>query len=299
MSENITHMAVLDDCFRIVLNLEKVHPALHEVVRTQRDIARLGTITRGGDSHTVQLLESFRQRWATRQPEDRLEAKLAFVLGWLCHRAADRQMKPLFREVEPGRPVSPAECSIYHDAFLFHEVYADGREQPYQPRMFDFLNLSREAGLNPDAVMEVVHAAFSRALLELHTFSPNPQDAEGWIDRLFKLQQVFRVDIERYARAIASPDPDKVRRFIIDTNFYDRQEPIIRVARAIQRNQPVEPSEVASAAEAAAQTHYGKAVKMSVDYIRAASEFLERQISRDGLGQRLNIGKLGRDNEIV
>ena len=130
MSENVTHTGVLDDCFRLMLVSEEICDAFKEVARSQNDFARLGGITRSGDRFTVQLLTDFRKRWASRKPEDKLEPKLAFVLGWLTHRAADRQMKPVFREAEPDRTQSPSDCSVYHDAFVFNEVFAVGNYTP-------------------------------------------------------------------------------------------------------------------------------------------------------------------------
>ena len=94
MSENVTHTGVLDDCFRLMLVSDEICDAFKEVAQSENDFARLGGITRSGDRFTVQLLTDFRKRWEGRRPEDKLEPKLAFVLGWLTHRAADRQMKP-------------------------------------------------------------------------------------------------------------------------------------------------------------------------------------------------------------
>ncbi|OGG56262.1 MAG: hypothetical protein A3F84_10340 [Candidatus Handelsmanbacteria bacterium RIFCSPLOWO2_12_FULL_64_10] len=290
MSENVTHTAVLDDCFRLMLASDEVCEAFKEVGRTQRGFARLGGVTRSGDRFTVQLLTDFRARWKTRRPEDRLEPKLGFALGWLCHRAADRQMKPVFREAEPGRTESPSECSVYHDAFLFREVYAGGKEGPYQSGMF-------EEG--PAGAEDLFRTLLQRALVGLHTFIPDREDVEGWLGRLFALQQGFEVDLKRYAAAISRPDPEKVRRFITAVNFYDATEPIIAAARGIQRGEPVTAGQVREAARAEALSHYAQALRMGYGYLCAASDFFAGDMSPEALRERLDVGRPGRDGKGV
>jgi hypothetical protein len=283
MSENITHTAIADDCLRLLRAAREICPAFQEVARDQREVARLGGITRYGDRFTVRLLESFRARWPTRQPADQLEPKLAFVLGWLAHRAADRQMKPVFREADPDHSQDPTECSVYHDAFVFREVFAGGRDEPYHPAMFDDRWQSAD---------EVLRALLQRALLELHTLIPDGDDIEGWLDRLLGLRQTYQVDRARYAEAILRPDPAKVQRFIVAMNFYDPADPIIVAARALQRG---EPADVTAAADAPARSHYGQALQLGWSYLKAASDFFTGELSAAELTARLNIGRPGRD----
>ncbi len=290
MSENVTHTAALDDCFRLMLTSDEVCEAFKEVGRTQRAFARLGGVTRSGDRFTVQLLTDFRVRWKGRRPEDRLEPKLGFVLGWLCHRAADRQMKPVFREAEPGHSESPSECSVYHDAFLFREVYAGGKEGPYRPGMF-------EEG--PAGAEDLFRTLLQRALVGLHTFIPDREDVEGWLGRLFALQQGFEVDLKRYAAAISRPDPEKVRRFITAVNFYDAGEPIIAAARGIQRGEPVTAGQVREVTRIEARSHYAQALRTGYGYLRAASDFFAGDMSPEALRERLDVGRPGRDGKGV
>lgn len=301
MSESITHTAVLDDCLRLMLAADEVCPAFCEAARRHRDFARLGVVTRAGDRHTVRLLKSFGERWAARRPEHLLEAKLAFVLGWLCHRAADRQMKPVYREVELGREMKPTECSVYQDAFLFREIYASGPDSPYHPRFFEpgLASFPAARGLEIGAVEELCQALLQRSLVSLHTLIPDDQDAEGWLEHLFKLRQEFRVDVRRYAEAIARPDLQKLRRFIVETRFYDPQEPLIAAARALQHGQALPAAKVRDGLRGEPATHYGKALKTGCGYLLAASELFSGKLSEEAANQRLEIGKPGRDGRNV
>ncbi|GAB4458954.1 MAG: hypothetical protein OHK0029_20930 [Armatimonadaceae bacterium] len=301
MSENITHTALFDDGFRLMAASPEICDAFKTFNEDQRRFGRLGGITRHGDFSTVKLLTLYREKWEARTPEDRLEAKLAFVLGWLTHRAADRQMKPVFREAEPNRDYSPSHCSIYHDAFVFHEIYAGGKTGPYHPAMFDskLESLPISQVLDVPAVEEMFQTLMQRALLELHTFIPDDDNIDGWLDRLFKLRQKFSVDRERYAQAIAQPNPEWYQRFIVEMNFYDRDEPILRTARAIQHGESVAPEEVAAAVAAPAKSHYAQALQMGYIYIRAASDFFVSDMTPDELNRQFKIGELGRDGKPV
>lgn len=296
MSENIVHTGILDDCFRLMANSDEICESFKEAAVAHRDFARLGTITRWGDRFTVDLLSTFRERWASRSDDDQLDVKLAFVLGWPCHRATDRQMKPVFREAEPNRTQKPSECSIYHEAFVFHEVFQSGRQNPYHEATFErSLESLPAAAIDVEATEELLRVIMQRALIEMHTFIPDAEDIEGWFERLFARQQRFYVDLERYAAAITDPDPAKVKRFITDVNFYGREDPIIAGARAIQCGEAIEASAIVDMTRAPAASHYGRALQLGFTYLLAASDYFIGAIDRQRLYERLDIGKLGRD----
>ncbi len=301
MSENVTHTGILDDCFRLMQVSDEICDAFKEVAVSQNDFARLGGITRSGDRFTVQLLDSFRKRWADRKPEDKLESKLAFVLGWLTHRAADRQMKPVFREAESDRTQSPSDCSVYHDAFVFMEVFAGGKEAPYNTATFEegMQSLPVASAFDVAEVEAFFRALLQRALIELHTFIPDRDNIEPWLEKLSTLQQRFYVDINRYAAAIYKPDPEKVKRFITDVNFYDKEDAIIVAVRGIQRGEGVTAVQVKEAAEADAKSQYAQALQIGFGYLCAASEFFTTDMVPDALKARLDIGKPGRDGKSV
>lgn len=65
------------------------------------------------------LLERLRDRAAAGTFAEGDTRKLAFVMGWLSHRACDRQFKRLFRQLDPECAATPRDCSIYHDVHLF------------------------------------------------------------------------------------------------------------------------------------------------------------------------------------
>lgn len=299
MSEGITHTAVLDDAFRLVLAGEPATESVRGAIETHWDFARLGGVTRGADRSTVRLLGELRDSGGELSPTE--EARLAFVLGWLCHRAADRQMKPVFRALDGDCPRSPRDCSVYHDAFVFREVYQLGRRGPFPADMFADgpERLARSCDVDADAGERLMQVVMRRSLLAIHTLIPDSADAGAWIDRLGESAQKFRVDLDRYGEAIFRPDPDKVRRFLTEGNFYDADEPLLRTAARLRAGEQVSQAAVSAAVASAPVSHYAQAVSRSVGYVRAADGFLRGETSPDDLSERLDIGRPGVDGKSV
>jgi hypothetical protein len=301
MSEKITHTIAMDDSFRLMLASEALCPAFTVAAKTCWDIARLGSGTRAGDRHSLVLLTRFRERWSDKTAEDHLEAKLAFVMGWLCHRAADRQMKPIFRSLNPGSAETPTECSVYHDAFLFRERYLRDQERLYTRATFeaDLGSLPVAGSLDVSALRELFHTLLQQSLVEIHTLDPDEAHIEAWLDGLVRLQQGFYVDVDRYAQAIAAPDPAKLARYVSDIGFYERTDPVIAAAEALQRGEALASTEVRKAIDRSGKSHYARALGTACRYLASASAYFEREIDIEELRQRLDIGKPGRDGKPV
>lgn len=285
MSENITHTAVTDDCARLAIYSATVCTPFKEVFSRHLEIARLGGITRSGGKFVVSLLGRYREVWSSTAPNGLLGQKLAFVLGWLCHRAADLQMKPIFRAVDGECALDPTDCSVYHDVFLFRTVYASGKSEPYTPGI-----LSLDAG----GLEEALRSLWQRALVGMHTFIPDQEDIEAWLERLFETRQQFYVDLDRYAQALTHPDSDKVRRFLDEVHFYHDQDPLIQLARSIQAGAPATEIDLAAALDAAAkQSQYAQALRRGYLYLEAASGYFVGQLDEAALADALERGKQG------
>jgi hypothetical protein len=280
MSENITHVAVCDDCHRLLSRLPQICSAFQEAI-THRELARLGSVTRATDRFNPPLLARIREGWAGREPAENLPRKLAFSLGALCHRAADRTFKPVFRALQPGYQVSPSDVSVYHDVTLFREVYKEGAEPPYSPDLFKA----------ETAFEEHFRVLVQRALIAMHTFIPDVENAEAWLEQVIDLRQRFYVELARYAAAYNDPDPAKVERYIIEPNFYDETDPLLQLARAIQKGEAVSGAQVAEALEAEAGSQYDQAVRRGLRYLRVANGFFLGEMDADALRQGLEIGR--------
>lgn len=285
MSENVTHTAVVDDCARLARRWSAVCPPFQRVLERHHEFARLGGLTRAGDNHTPRLLRDLREAWADGGSDETARRKLAFTLGWLCHRAADRQFKPVFRATDPDCPRSPTDCSVYHDAFILRALYGGGEREPYCGAI---------EARDVDALEDALRSLWQRALVAIHTFIPDEEDVHGWLERLFAARQRFRVDLRRYAEALANPDPQKVRRFIEEPGFYDAADPLIRLARDIQDGQAGENMDIEGAIRSASSgSQYAGALARGLSYLRAASDYFERRVGEQELRELLDIGRPG------
>lgn len=280
MAEHITYTAVQDDCFRLMLVSNDTCDDFDTVSYTQLESGRLGSVTVGNELPFVDLLESLRARWQNRQPEERLEAKLAFVLGWLCHRATERQLSPFYATFQEEDAI---ECAIYHDVFLLREVYAGGKNLPFNPFLLDPKEHPAVAGVAIDggSLEQLIRALVQRSILALHSLTPDEQNIEGWLENLLTLQQRYGVNLQRYSQIFAQPDPAKVRRYITERNFYAENDPHIRVARAVQHRDELRVSYVTRALQVTPTSHYGLTLKRGYDSLLAASNFFTHKITRE------------------
>lgn len=300
MSEHIVHTAVYEDC----LNLMGVSAAISEdfklVASDYRDFGQLGSVTVSGDEFSFKLLKEYREKWSSRTPEDHLEFKLAFVFGWVSHRAADREMKPVWRlgpikEIAAQQGLKPTECSIYHEAHIFREYYMDEAVFSIAILPEKQAELSSALGVSTEALVKLVHGVVKRSLIEMHTLKPDYDDVNGWFDKLYNRQQKFYVDVQRYANAVLNPDPGKLKMFITDVNFFDSGDPVITICKKLRKGENVTTAEVAAALEAENTSHYAKAVILGFNYLKAASDYYRGDIDFEMLQDRLDIGKKGPD----
>jgi len=302
MSENITHTAVMDDAFNLMLVSNRITDAFKQAGKNHRRFGQLAGVTRSGDRFTIDLLDRYRKSWpgnSGKSGEASLEAKIAFILGWLCHRATDREFKPVFRSFDPEGKLSPTDCSVYHDAFLFRELYMN--EPEFSQTMFEsnMGGVAASTAVDVDSLLELFRVCLKRILIEMHTFIPDQDDIDGWLEKLHSLQQTFYVDSDRYAEAVARPDPEKMRMFIEEIDFYDRSERLIVLTRSLRDGNSATQDELESVLTAETKSHYAGAVQRCFRYIEAASLFFEDDIDRDGLSERLDIGKPGSDGKSV
>lgn len=280
MSEHITHVAICDDVSR----LARVHPAVDEAFKSalehHMDIARLGAVTRGADRFSAEFFA------ASRQHDARMLQHLAFALGTLAHRAADRLMKPIFRYFgHKSDRDGPCEASIYMDIFALREVLCtdEVRSELYRRAIYERV---------PGAFEDAFRVIWQRALIGLHTFAPDFSDPVGWLDRLLDTIQHYTVSLDRYARAAQEWAPDKVKRYIEETRFYNKDEPLIAAARALARGEKVQPALVVSALEATddRSSRWARSLAKALRYILAAGRFRAGEIGLEEVKALFDVG---------
>lgn len=298
MSEHIVHTAILEDSFRIGVGLSCIPESFREIMKNFEHFAQLGCITVSGDQFSFRLLEEYKPLWPHR--DELLKAKLAFVLGWVSHRACDREMKPIWKEpkmkgrgsdVDPA--LSPTECSVYHEGVMFNRYYRSNSKfyltiYPEKTECLpgaDMLDLERAASF--------IQMAFGACYLDIQTLNPD-KGMQEFFEELCMRSQKFYVDLRRYTRASENPEPDLTAQYVTDINWISDQDPLVHLASRLRRSEIPRTEEYDTAFSAQPLSHYGKALNLSLRYIATAAEYLENPTMEiEELKERLDIGKKG------
>lgn len=294
MSEHITHVAACEDVTRLVAAMPAVPAPLRDAMTGRADAAQMGSITRRMDFFSVPLLHEARQRAEAaaagggKSPEP--DAKLAFILGGLTHRSADRHMKPVFQHFKQQLDAARGfnECTIYCDVKILQEVYGGGGpDGPFPPGL-----LTPEAAASTAQLEELLRHVLRRTLISMHTINPDDQHPDQWLTALLDAEQDFKIKIERYIEVATRPDPVKVQRYLVDTNYYYPDAPIIQAARRLQAGETLIEADVATAigGTGVKDGRYAQLLAGGVKYVRSVGFYFEHLIDEEELAKGLHIG---------
>lgn len=290
MSEYLAHNLVYDDTARLAQLSTKINEPIKEAYRNQGLAGRLGSGTRKGGTYMTPLLTNLRSRWKGAETSQEDRTILGFTLGWTAHRAADRWFKPIYAKLNPDFDPDltgqyPIPIRIYHDVILFQEMMDHGKGEPGAPGLLDrYMEGHPAAGAVSSGLVENLFAAhLQRSLVGLHSFSYEEQDLDEWIKTFFIRIEPLYVDIDRYTRYYHEPDLDSLRRFVLTPNFYDREDPLIALARSIQRGKLDESIDFDKAMAHAKEqgSQYAKGLWISLRFAQACSDYFDGVIDAE------------------
>jgi hypothetical protein len=303
MSEHIVHTGILEDSVAIMPYLKKIPEGFFQSVQRHIGFARLGCITVSGDTYSFRLLEEYKPIWKKR--DDLLEAKLAFVLGWISHRACDREMKPIWHIVEiSGRGsdanpvVSPTECSVYHEGTLYNLYYSG--DPVFHLAIFPG-HLAEWPGaelVDLPLMSEFIESSYAMNMMDIQTIPlPSPgqhSSDQRFIEDVCLRAQKFYVDINRYTRASSQAVPSLKKSYVIDINWYNENDLIVALVSRLRRGDSISGLDIEVSLNMPASSHYGRALQLSLRYIiSAATYFTDDNMSIETLKECLDIGKKG------
>lgn len=107
----------------------------------------------------------------------------------------------------------------------------------------------------------------------MHTFVPDVDDIEGWFDRLDQMIREWEQHMEQLASAVVDPDPEKARQSVDQSNFYDEDDALIRLAESIRSGIQPSQDEIDAALSADPRSEYARALNQAVRSLRRASQF--------------------------
>ncbi len=301
MSEHITHVAVYEDCARLIKADKNNFPGVFvESIEKGYDCGLFCSGTRGNHLNSVPIIEKYKNRDKGSFKLKELE-QIAGAIGWITHRASDLQMKPLFKIIEDEKhPVfHDNECQMYHDAIVFKEVYLGGTissESIYEP--FSPATLSHDMNEHPVADkinVPVTEQIFTHYFLgeyvKQHDFFNEMNDVDEYLDLVINNSQDLYEDLRVYINAFQNPEHHKLMEYIYNYNVYDQNDSLIQIVRDIQLNNKY-PSNVYlknSLNEASQQSQYAQALKKGYDFVMALADFYQDKKSKDDTYDFLSI----------
>ena len=291
MSEHLTHIAIYDDTYRLVLHSKDFHEAFKTSLRNHPDVGLLCSASRGNHLFAIPFLEEVRDQWKSRKPGDDVEEKIAAAIGWLSHRAIDLQVKPMYLKIDKIEEArySETENEIYHDAVTFDKVYQRGKASSVSPNVYLSEAILTEH-MHGHPAFSLMHVAqlepmmcgmVQQNLLSLNQFNATAQSPDEWLDKLPDHYQKLGENLHTYTEAFQRPDPVKMEKYIHSINYYNEEDELIRLARDLQHGRKSSISLDDALSKADNQSHYAQGLRRSIQFIMSANAFFEKKIDKD------------------
>ncbi len=298
MSEHITHVAVFEDAARLLSARPSDFPPEFQAAISQHyDYGIVACSTRGNRQFAVPIIKKYKSQ----SLDDRASAELCGALGWISHRAADAQLNYLADTVdaENNPYYTGQDLKLYYDAVVKHNVYDSGRRSTLSRNEFiDGSTLATNMSASPaarhfeTAALERLWTnGMMREFIQLHHFyqaQPTTDDLVKYVETFDTRAQYYGENLPLYERAFENPDPVIMQAVNYRINFYDPDDQIIRLVRAIQLGDQPEQSVEMALQGAETQSHYARTLKLNYEYWMAAGRFFKDQISEEVLEHALN-----------
>lgn len=272
-AEALTPLAIADDGIALAALATGLAAPLRHSLTTRPAIVYVSGLLRHGEQQVIPLLMQCRTHWDKRKDGDFTVEKLALAAGWLLHQATRATFQPLWQKL--GDEATISACRLYHDVTLLREWRGEQ---------------GQSATVSRQDLSDLFRAMSQRLMIRLHTFEPDEEDVDGWLERLLAWRTRQQQFGERFAAVYLTPDPAQTRRFVTAVNFYRRGDAVIRAARALHRGTLITSDAIQSAAQASAtQSLYAQALARGWNYQQAVSDFLLQRIDEAELKTRLSL----------
>ncbi len=296
MSEHLTHVAVYEDCYNMIQHSgNRFTKAFRESTEKAFDSGLFCSGSRGNHLFAVPILEKNRDLYHSGKATSETLEQIAGAIGWITHRAADLQMKPLFNAIDElnVEPFYSDECQMYHDAEVFRQVFDGGKKTSVSP--YSYLHEATLSShmkphpavkhLNADVLENNFTHYILYELLTTKVFIDQEENVEKLAEKIIGQSQDLYEDLRIYIRAFEEPEPLKQMGYITRPNFYDPNDHIIQFVRYAQEHNKPHPSiNLDESLDLASnQSHYAQALKKGYNYLFAASEFFDGKIEKSKL----------------
>jgi hypothetical protein len=260
--DGLTAIAVTDDTMHLARFAPSISPIFKQSLMATAERPAPGNIALSGgvlpatEEQGLRFIYRLQQDWKGWRNGNKQDQQLALLLGWTMHRAVRLQLAPLYATFP-----DPDEARVYHDAAVVR-----------------LRSGAREGQASSEEVFEMLNAMVPRTMIRFHTNIPDYDDAEGWIMRVANWRVNHARLLQRYADAIASPDPARQNRYVTQPNFVNPADPLIQLAARLRDGGRNADNLEGALAEAGGQSLYAQALLRSFRHLEAASAYFDREI---------------------
>ncbi|MBN2091078.1 hypothetical protein JW964_15805 [candidate division KSB1 bacterium] len=231
----LTTFALLDDCACLAVQGNLVSPRVANLIHFDYNLAapanlsRMGFMIKASPMEVLALFNKLKPTLLEASPgkysktdkndsDDKPARILALLSGWLMASGIRTIIQPLYLDAKKSDSSSPPEMSIYHDMFVLKQI-APG-ENP--------------TAANSTNLASLFNGMVPRMITRTHTLTPDYDDGEGWILRISTWRDKTIELMNRYAEVYLNPDSQKMDKYILKSNFYYPDDPIIQLTRKLQ-----------------------------------------------------------------
>ena len=211
-------MQYVEDVIWLSQLMDELPDALRQAIYANRQFVHLGT------SNTAQrfseaAMQLVYKNWNDPQGRDTAHTQLAYLLGGL--------LRPEFA----ATGTDYTEEVIYRDACLLKTLHnaRPGNRSLALDRPIDDVSAAE--------VVELFEAITQRNQIRLHTFRPDFENVEGWMNHLLAWTKLSKERHQALAAVYVRPEAEKVARYW--TGFYDGKDAQVAMVRAAQHSQVV------------------------------------------------------------
>jgi hypothetical protein len=304
MSEHYSHIAVYEDTVKLLFVNKRLPQVFTTALTRFYDSGLLASTSRDGLLWAIPILEKYRAEQTSHNDDETL-MKLAAAIGWLTHRGADLTVKPILKLFDSKKSArfNSTECSVYFDAEVYRQVFQSGKKStrsmynvitPFSfTKNFSFADTPNAQPA--EAIERMMSCYMITDWAMLNPFVTTERDCDTWMKKMQKQLHDYHEDYRMYVEAVQHPLPERTKAYLIDHNYYNAQDDIIRTVRGITSIDNPQDLPVSLFEESKTLSMYARALQKSYKYTTAGIRFFQHEISKDEFGQIIEKEK--HDNE--
>ena len=306
MSEHYSHIAVYEDTVKLLFVNENTPHVFKTALSRFYDSGLLASTSRDILYWAIPILEKYKTSVPSRIDDDIL-MKLAASIGWLSHRGADLAAKPILKLFSSNTSdrFNSTECSVYFDAEVYRQVYQSGKRTTGS--MYNLItpfsftknfNLSDTSNAQPAETLETILSFYMITdWAMLNPFVTAEKDCDTWLKKIRLQFNEFQEDYRMYIDAVRNPQEDKTRKYLIEHNYYNANDDIIKRVRSIADVGHAEDLPDSLFEESDTSSVYARALQKAYKYTTGGMRFFQNEISKDELGIIIDREKRFNDNK--